>query len=207
MLASDILSRVTDQLNDAGYTRWTEAEVLRYMSDGQREIAMKLPRAVAKTSVVQMAANDTRQSIPADGSSLIRVSRNMGSDGATPGNDITLADRETLSKFNPGRHSAVGSTVIKHYLYEADDNPYEFEVEPRTHATTPVYAELVYAQIPAELTTNTDTLTVIDTYSNALVEYTTYRTLDKETEYGGPDGRAAAHLGRFYAALGVSGSN
>ena len=47
---SDILSRVRDTLQDTTSVRWTDAELLRYLNDGQREVVNMKPDASALTA-------------------------------------------------------------------------------------------------------------------------------------------------------------
>ena len=75
---SDILSRVRDTLQDTTSVRWTDAELLRYLNDGQREVVNMKPDASALTTNVQLSTG-TLQTIPSNGLRLIKITRNMSS--------------------------------------------------------------------------------------------------------------------------------
>ena len=69
---ANILSRVESTLQDTANVRWTEAELLNYINDGQREIANIQPSSTALHANVQLVTG-TKQAIPSDGLKLISV--------------------------------------------------------------------------------------------------------------------------------------
>jgi len=203
MKASSVLDRAEFQLNDAGFTRWTKPELLLYLSEGQRETARLTPDSTAKTGSVKLVAGETRHALPADTGTLLKITRNMGADGLTPGRSITIMDTMTLDRVDPKRHEGQGKTRIKHYSYE-EVNPLEFESYPKSSASTDVYVEAIYSVMAADLTDETDDLTVIDKYVNALSEYVMFRAYGKDAQYAGEDGRSNKHFGLFQAGLGLN---
>jgi hypothetical protein len=203
MKASSVLDRAEFQLNDAGFTRWTKPELLLYLSEGQREAARLQPECTAKTASVKLIRGVTRHAMPADSGTLIDITRNMGSDGNTPGYPITVMDKETADRVDPKRHLGNGKDRIKHFSYNPS-NSLEFETYPKSSATVDVYIEMIYSQIAPDLTGETDDLTVIDKYNNALTEYVLSRAFGKDAQYAGQDGRASKHFGMFNANLGLT---
>ena len=79
---TNILSRVEDTLQDTTNVRWSEAELIRYVNDAQREIVNLKPDTSADHANVQLAAG-TEQSIPTVGLRLINVVRNMSAAGSS----------------------------------------------------------------------------------------------------------------------------
>ena len=71
-----LLARIEATLQDTANVRWTEAELLNYIYDAQREITNIKPDATATHANVQLVTG-TKQSIPTDGLKLISVVRNM----------------------------------------------------------------------------------------------------------------------------------
>ena len=57
MLASELILRVQDINKDSG-TRWTEAELLRWITDGQREIVRRKPESRYGATIVTTALAD-----------------------------------------------------------------------------------------------------------------------------------------------------
>ncbi|KKL79463.1 hypothetical protein LCGC14_2014610, partial [marine sediment metagenome] len=79
---------------------------------------------------------------------LLTVIRNMGSDGATPGDAIDLVERGVKDALDRGWHKADKSKVVDEYVFD-DRAPVDFYVSPPTDDTTDVYIELSQAIVPA----------------------------------------------------------
>lgn len=73
---ASVISRVESILQDAGNIRWPESELLLWVNDAQREIALLKPDATA-TNTSSLLVAGTKQTIPDDGNRLLRVVRNM----------------------------------------------------------------------------------------------------------------------------------
>lgn len=128
MLAEGILVDVARAINDTAYARWTKDELVGYLNDGQRAIAMARPDAVSKRVTLPLG-NGAGQTIPSDGERFLRLIRNMGADGATPGAAITYQDIDQLARGDPSWISATAAASIKHYLFDPAD-PTRYYVWP-----------------------------------------------------------------------------
>lgn len=204
MLASTLITRANDILQDTTNVRWPEAELLRWLSDGQREVVLIKPEASVAHTTLQLTANNTKQSLPAAALQLIDVTRNMGADGATPGRAIRIIMREVLDAQRPDWHSETADSVVKHFMFDVR-SPKTFYVYPRP--ATAIYIEMVYSVSPADLTTTSSPLGVDEVYANALLDYVLYRAYSKDSEYAGNSQRAMAHYQAFSGSLGVKSSN
>ena len=204
---ANILSRVESTLQDTANVRWTEAELLNYINDGQREIANIQPSSTALHANVQLVTG-TKQAIPSDGLKLISVLRNMSdaSGGATGGRAIRLVSWDILDTQNPDWHEptvtgdATHGTTPKHYLFDEND-PLNFYVYPGVAGNA--YVEMVYSQRPTDLANTSETIAVPDNYSNALIDYCLFRAFTKDSEFAGNAQRAGTHYQLF--AVSVSG--
>ena len=194
---ANILSRVEAILQDTANVRWTEAELLNYINDGQREITNIKPDATATHSNVQLVTG-TKQTIPTDGLKLIGVIRNMSdaSGGATGGKAIRLVARDILDTQEPNWHDptvtgdATHGTVPKHFMVDSND-PLNYYVYPGVAGNA--YVELVYSQRPTDLANTSATIAIPDNYSNALIDYCCFRAFMKDAEFAGNQQRAGAH--------------
>jgi hypothetical protein len=198
--ASAVLNRVVDVLHDTGNIRWTEPELLRWLSDGQREIAIHHPDASVSNVAIQLTAGATKQTLPATAVRLVGILRNAGAAGVTPGRAIRIVDKNLLDASRPSWHSDQAETEVKNYTYDARD-PRTFYVYPAP--LTGFYVEAVLAVPPTELTATSDLLSVDDLYANPLVDYTLYRCFTKDAEYTGNKERAIAHYQAFAASIGL----
>jgi len=204
MQASSILSRVQDILQDTTGARWPEPELLRYLSDAQREVVLHKPDASSDNRVIPCVAG-TRQTIPADGLRLLDVVRNMGTTGNTPGDAVTVIGRGVLDSQRRGWHSEPGGTSIDHFIYDARD-PKTFYVFPPMSAT-PGQLEVILSVAPADVTAVGNELSLDPIYSNVLIDYVLYRAYSKDADFAANLERALTHYQAFAQSVGIKAQN
>lgn len=199
--AQDLVTRVRSALIDNGDTgaalRWPDADIFRYISDGQRTIVAAIPRASSLVALVTLAAG-TRQSIPADGHCLLSVNRNMGAGGTTPGAAIRLIDKFILDTQYVTWHSDPATAEARAYTFDMSDQT-AFNVFPASLGATQI--EINYSRVPVEITALTDPLTVKPIFLTALYDYVMYRAHQKDSDYAGGQAVAAGYLASFSAFL------
>lgn len=207
MQANVIVTRAQDILQDTTSVRWTTAEILRWISDGQREVVLYRPEACVKSEAIRiLAATGTKQTVTGTSGTALRlmdIVRNMGLNGATPGRAIRLVAREVMDAQNPNWHSDAASSEVKHYIYDVR-NPLVYYVWPKP--TADAYVEAVYSAAPSDVANVTDALSVTDIFANVLLDYTLYRAYLKDSEYAGNGQRALGHYQAFANALGIKGN-
>ena len=197
--AQSILDRVRTQLIDTGSTqRWTDAELLKWLSDGQRTIVAAVPWSCQKVTTVSMVAG-TRQTLPSDANTLIEVIRNLSSTG-TAGAPCTMIERSILDRQYPTWHTADSSPTVLHYSYDMND-PQAFYVFPRNDGTGSV--EVNYSVMPVDITSTSANITVRDIYSTPLVDYVLYRAHQKDSDFAAGQQLAGAYLQAFMAFVQV----
>ena len=106
--ARDVLRRVTITLQDADAVRWTYPELLMWLNDGTREIALMKPNAVGVTINMPLVEG-TKQEIPDTAHALLKVVRNVNPETEAGLSVITPIVRQVLDQQMPGWHD---STVI-----------------------------------------------------------------------------------------------
>jgi hypothetical protein len=205
---TDILNRVEDTLQDTTNVRWSDAELLRYINDAQREIANLKPEASAKTDTVTLATG-TRQTLPNDGLRLIKATRMMSDTVGNSGTGkraVRLVDLDILNSQDPDWHDpdvtgvSAHGTNIKHYAFDADD-PKTFFVYPGVSGSA--YLEIVYSKSPTDLASASSTIDLDDIYLNPIADYVLYRAYQKDAEFAGNAQRAGSHYQLFNASLGA----
>lgn len=197
--AQSIINKAAIQLTDIGNTRWTRAELLGWLNDGQRQIVTMAPNATNKISTVQLVAG-TRQTIPADGWTLLEVIRYMGTDGTKPGRAVRVTSRELLDSYNPDWHSDTASTVPKHYLFDQQDQTAYFVYPPNNGKG---YVQINYSPVPTDLASESSTISLNDIFQTALLDYILYRACSKDAEYAPGLTLAAGYLQTFMTAMGI----
>jgi hypothetical protein len=202
-----VLDRVQATLQDTTGIRWpVVGELVLFVNDAQREIALLKPDASATTANVQLVTG-TRQTIPTAGNRLLALVRNMSdaSGGATGGRAIRLVSGEVLDSQTPNWHSASASagtdaahtTVVKHYVYD-EQNPRAFYVYPGVAGNA--YAEIIYSANPSTVAQNGN-LDVPDIFANAVMDYVLFRAYTKDAEFAGNAARAGTHYNLFVNSI------
>lgn len=199
---SELLTRAGDILQDQTNVRWVQAELLRYLNDGRRELAIHRPDLYSSISTITLSSG-TSQSIPADGNRLLDVVRNVSSAGAA-GRAVRIVEREILDAQNPDWHTETAAASVKHFMFD-ERSPKTFYVYPP--ATAGNKLDIVYSKSPVDVTTNdlgsTSILATEDIYAGVLLDYILYRAFSKDSEYAGNMQRAGIHYQMFANSLGI----
>jgi hypothetical protein len=199
IVAQTIINQMVTTLYDDAHTKWTEAELLGYLNDGQANIVLHNRSAYVVTAAVQQAAG-TKQTIPAAGISFRGVRRNMGAAGATPGRVVRPTTFEDLNNTRPDWHSEAAAGVAVNFLYDPE-NPKVYYVSP-PQPSSPHYLEIVYSSVPPSIALISDVITIDDVFKTALYNYGMMRAWLKASD--NMDVQKAAVFGQAYLQeLGV----
>lgn len=201
--AQSIIQRVVITLQDTTSIRWPANELVRYLNDGQREVAMLRPDATVTNATKALSAG-AKQALPSDGAKLLDIVRNTGGTKRA----VRMTTRNILDSQLPSWQNQTGATEILHYMYDPRD-PKVFYVYPPAAAEN-ASVEIVYSAYPANITEPADgalytaisgDISLPDIYANPLADYVLYRAYTKDTEFAGNAQRAQAHYGAFTGAL------
>lgn len=195
-----VVDRVQAILQDTTGIRWpVVSELVLFINDAQREIALLKPDASAVNTTVTLAAG-TKQDIPTAGNRLLRVVRNMSAaSNGTGKRAVRLVSRDILDSQTPNWHDptvtgdAAHTNIVKHYVYD-EQNPRNFYVYPGVSGDA--YIEIVYAANPSTVT-QSGNLSIPDIFANAVADYTLFRAYTKDAEYAGNNQRASTHYNLF----------
>ena len=202
---NSVVDRVQAVLQDTTGVRWpVNAELILWLNDAQREIALIKPDATATNTAVQLVTG-TKQEIPSAGNRLLRVVRNMSGtgSGATGARSVRLVDRKDLDTQTPDWHNpnvtgvAKHGSVVNHYMYD-DVNPRNYYVYPGVSGNA--YLEIVYSANPATVAAG-DNLAVPDIFATAVMNYVLYMAYMKDAETAGNADRATKHYQLFMSTV------
>lgn len=196
-LASTLIARASQVLNDPTNIRWTPTEMLGWLNDWQREVVIHKPEANAMTANFTLAAG-TKQSIPAGGTLLLGVIRNVST-----GRAVRLTSREILDTSIPTWHNTANGSEVQHYTYDPL-NPKTFYVYPPASGVT---LEISYAAEPTFISAISGNISLDDIYGGSAIDYLCYRAYSKDAEYAQNGQAAVAHYTAFANALGISIKN
>lgn len=198
VVSSAIINKVQIILQDTTGIQWPATELLGWLNDGQREIAILKPNAFVVSRSVKLAEG-TKQQLPEDGVQLIDIPRNMGGDGNTPGRAVRITMRETLDAQVPNWHNARANAECRHYTYNPLD-PKRFYCYPPQPAIDQGYVEIVFGGVPPDMATIQAPIALDNVYQNPLIDYILYRAYSKQTD-SADGGKAMAHRGAFDASI------
>jgi len=199
-----VIDRVQTTLQDTTGVRWpVVGELVLWINDAQREIALLKPDASAKNTTITLV-DGTKQDIPSDGNRLLRAVRNMSAaSGGTGKRSVRLVQREVLDAQTPDWHDplvsgdAAHTNIVKHYIYD-EQNPRNFYVYPGVSGNA--YLEIIYSANPSTVAQG-DNLDIPDIYANAVMNYVLYMAYMKDAEYAGNNQRAASHFQIFTTSV------
>jgi hypothetical protein len=191
-------------LQDTTGVRWpVVGELVLWVNDAQREIALLKPDASAQNDTVTLVAG-TKQTIPSTGNRLLKAVRNMSaSSGGAGRRAVRLVDREVLDAQTPDWHDptvsgdAAHASVVQHYIYD-ESNPRNFYVYPGVSGSA--YLEIIYSANPTIVGQN-DNLSIPDIFANAIMNYVLYMAYMKDAEFAGNAQRASNHYQVFTASV------
>lgn len=201
-----VIDRVQKTLQDTTGVRWPVVdELVLWVNDAQREIALLKPDASAKNVTITLAAG-TKQDIPSDGNRLLRVVRNMSAASNGVGKRaVRIVSREVLDAQTPDWHDplvtgdAAHAAVVKHYIYD-EQNPRNFYVYPGVAAAASSFVEIIYSANPVTVAQNGN-LDVPDIFANAVMNYVLYMAYMKDADYAGNQQRASSHFQLFMSSI------
>jgi hypothetical protein len=200
LTAQDVLLRVDAVLQDPENKFWTQASQLKWLSDAQRLVVMAKPDQNITAATMLLVAG-TRQTLPAGKLKLVRVTRNMGTGGSTPGKAIRLLDIDHMNSFSPDWHSASAAAEVKGYIFDANA-PKMFFVTPPQPPSNQGYIEYLASSVPTEIIDPATTITVDDVFLPVLVDYVVARCIASESSEGSTQ-KAGFYFGLVAQALGL----
>lgn len=197
ILASEIISEASKQLNDVGKITWTDASYFEYITSAQEMIVSIRPDAYSLVTTMQMAAG-SKQSLPATALRLLDIKRNMGTDGNTPGRAVLPVEENALDLFAFNWSAATQEAEVKNYVYD-EKTPNTFYVDPPSDGTG--WLELSISRVPPVITQDSDPLVVKDIYRSHVLQWVMFRAYSIEVDSVSSRQRAAKHEDTFYQMM------
>jgi hypothetical protein len=216
--STDLILEVSEDLQDQWsgdeFSRWSSADLLKYLNDAEKVIVTYNPQSYISTAVYILVAG-TKQTLP-DGTSsfqspaavthpkaieLIKIHRNMGITGLVAGTTITPIGPRDMDEVYPLWRSVTASATVVHYMFDKEDRT-RFEVYPPQPTVSMGYIEAVYSAVPTVITTGGN-VNLGDEYLPALRAYMRYRaySVDAQNSQGGY-ARSLDAWGMFLSLIG-----
>jgi len=203
MLVSELMDQARVLLIDTTATyRWAQAELLDYYNDAGSIIVSHKPQANATTSSTIMVSG-VKQSLPTGGTALIRINRNMGTDGSTAGKAVTIISQDVIDRTTPTWVTDTASATTDHYMYSTR-NPGIFYIYPQSDGTG--YLELIYGKAPATVAIGdiaSTNVALSDDYLMIMLDYILFRAYSKDSDVPNAAARASAYKASFMEGIGM----
>lgn len=197
LVAGDLVKKCSITLKDPEFVRWSEAELLAYLDEAQKEIARN-PGANTK-SVLLSLIEGTKQALPDDTYILVSIVRNWVDD--EPRNPVRITTRALLDAFEPEWHVTPRQQLVENYVYD-DRTPRTFFVYPPNDGTGQV--ELLYSGIPPRITSVEDVLELRDEFETPLMMFMLYRAYTVDSDYSAGLGLASQFYSSYTASLNTA---
>lgn len=179
---NDLRDEVAADLRDTSKVTWTNDDLLEYLNDGQRMIALLAPQAAVQVENLQLAAG-VSQALTAPDHRLLNITHNMGTDGNTPGRAVRHADMADMDATAPNWRGETASAEVVCYMTDADA-PSRFWVYPPQPSVSPGYVQVVVSTTPTNASAGGN-ISLADIYAPALREWMLYRAKSAEDEAAG----------------------
>lgn len=195
ILASAIKTRILKDLPEKQSGLYLDTDYLQWINEGQVQAVIHKPD-VNVTNAAQVLVAGTKQSIGTTGIAFVKATRNMGTDGATPGNPVYPVDMEQFSRRNRTWHTATASATVQKYMYDPND-PKTYYVYPPQPSSSFGYLEIVKSVVPTDISAIGSAINIGDEYATVLYHYGSYKAnIEMDIQ------KAMMHLNQFYSLLG-----
>jgi hypothetical protein len=181
--------------------RWSDAELLQWLSVGQRAIVMAIPGASQLVATLALVAG-TRQLLPLGAHILLGVNRNLSAAGV-PGPALLPVERSLMDTQYPTWHTQPPVPNPLFYTYDRINDPVAFYVYPPNDGTGSL--ELNYSVMPIDVATVNSPLTVRDIFQVALLDFVLYKAHCKDSDYAAGQQAAQAYFQAFSAEVNTQG--
>jgi len=195
MIASDIILQVSKIVNDVSNITYSVSDLIDNINDAQKLITIYKPDALSETITYQITSADSKQKIPSGYRRLLSVIRNTGGQAIRSAVSI-----DSLTDIDLNWHTKTGANIVN-YAYD-ERTPDEFYIYP-VPASLPHSIELSLVKIPAEVVTQSDSITVNEVYSPIIVSWCAYRLLARDNDSQISLAIANEHKNTVFSFLGI----
>ncbi len=202
MQCSFVINQVRQKLNDPLKTVWSDPVLINALNEALQSLVSVRPDAASITAMMLLVAG-TKQSIPSDGTRLLKCVRNRGASGLSDaGRAIRKADMLVQDALLHDWHTTTGQTTVDEYFYDPLV-PKEFYVYPPAPVSPQIGIDISYVRVLPTIAATTDTFPVDDYFAPAIQEWMLYSIWCGDDEQSPNYSAAQAHLNNFYQLLQV----
>lgn len=178
MLVSDILTRVKRQFGDESGVQVTDADIIRWVNDGMRQIVQTNEGLLEKSATADLVEDQQEYTLPTDLLILKVIScKTSGESSYTPLRGMSFIDfnqridgwdGDTDSKARPELFTIFGGKI---------------QLFPIPSEDTTAGLKIYYNKLPTDVTTTTDTPEIPTLYHEALVKYCLTQAYEMDEDF------------------------
>lgn len=189
-----------DEATDQTLRRWKETELLTWAKEGEHQIVKEKPDANPVVTSTLLSAG-SQQAIAATDLQLLDVLCNMGTDGSTRGDVVSVVERSLMNTIEPGWMKKTAANVVTHVIYDVKRAPRLYWVYPPSTGSN--YLEIMTAQLPANSSKVIgDNIILSDEYSLPLMHFIIAMAFAKDADIPQSAELMQAHMAIFLQYLG-----
>lgn len=199
--AITIIEAAQELMQDVSGVSYETTQGLDWINKGQRAI-VNLRRDAGSTTATWQLTAGAKQTLAAAYIQILGDMRNMGTDGATPGNAVFRVDRADMDAIDRDWGAdANQAAAIDEYAFDID-NQTVWYASPPSDGTG--YVEASVVSVPADIVDEENNIGIPDQFEMALINFVCWAWLGRDDEKSPNYTRAQGHWGSFLNLLGIS---
>lgn len=178
MNVSDVMTRIKRQFGDESGVQVTDADILRWINDGQRQIVMQNEGLLEKTAFTNTVALQQSYSLPAD----ILILRSVHLKDAASGSYFKIKGH-TFSEFDEYVDGWDGTVVDRGFpaMYTVFENQLKLFPLPETAQANGL--KIYYNRSPVDVDDSLDSLDLPLLYHEVLVKYCLQQAYEMDEDW------------------------
>lgn len=202
-----ICTQVRRKILDEDGGDFEDSELIQLYNNANKKIVSLRPQAYTRIEPVPLAPGN-KQQIPSDGLATINLTRNMGTDGLTPGRVVRMTDSPTMTTMVPTYATDTAQVEVEDW-WPVMGYPEQFYVYPPNDGTG--YVEVEMSKAPQQTLYDvggnwqSELSPFNDNYLDAQINGMLYMAYDDDTDIPGNTPRSALYFARFMQSLGIGG--
>lgn len=178
MNVTDVVTRVQRLFGDEADVQLTEADVIRWINDAQREIVMHNEGVLQTTGLINLVADQDEYAFPTD-LFILRSLRYKFTDDLSY-NSIKFLNLQEFDTFISGWDGTFSGSA-RPQVYTTYENKIFLYPRPSENVTDGL--KVLYSKKPTEISTSADPISLPIVYHNVIVKYCYMMAQEMDEEY------------------------
>lgn len=178
MITADVFDRVKRIFGDESAVQLTDADIIRWINDAQREIVMHSQNLLEKIGTINTVEGQDEYAFPAD--LLILRSIRYKNDSMQSYSSLQFRSLQDFDTYINGWDGSFYGTNDPLVYTTYENTIYVF---PTPNVSTTSGLKVLYSRKPVDVTDSLDPLDLPEAYHNAVVKYCLTRAYEMDEDY------------------------